>query len=396
MRAAKIGRRRHLGSRLAAFMLALAAVIWVAFVSPPNASAQGSVSAQGISPLPAIISACDAGDRSACLAAGLALSDVEHQSYDAFLSLRFLQQACAANEAAACGRLALIFYAGEGDVERDLPSAGNFAQRACAGQDRDGCEVAEAVFAEPGSPQFDAEKALRYRRVNCTQGNRASCIDLARILYSMDDRLPAEQIALNACVPGDPASAQVCAFGNRLQSMRRKAEAEREAAIQAARNAQAREQAVFDQYMGERDYDGALYYSLYHLRSKRHAQEAVLAASQAGALSSIFEDHFYVLEYWFPSGPVAQIAAAQIARKRQSNDCGIWNCTNTPGASSRRWQAQRGSSGSTYRASGSSYSPPPSSSGTSSAEIAKQTRDKYRSYNCTGSRRLSSSHPVCQ
>ena len=330
------------------------------------------------------IASCDRGDQAACLAAGLALSDVENRAYDPFLALRFLQQACAANQTAACGRLALIFFAGEGDVERDLPSAGNFAIRACAGNDRDGCEVAEAVFAEPGSAQFDAEKALRYRRANCTFGNRRSCIDLARILYAMDDALPAEQIALAACVPGDPASAQVCAFGQRLQSLRRKAEAAREAAIQAARNAQAREQAVFDQYMGRRDYDGALYYSLYHLRSKSHAETAIMAAARAGALSTIFRDHFYVLEYWFPSGPVAQIAASQIAQIRQANDCGIWNCTNTPGASEARWRAAGG---------GSSYTPSPMPS---SASIAKQTRDKYRSYNCTGSRRLSSSHPACQ
>lgn len=340
------------------------------------------------------IASCDRGDQAACLAAGLALSDVENRAYDPFLALRFLQQACAANQTAACGRLALIFFAGEGDVERDLPSAGNFATRACSGNDRDGCEVAEAVFAEPGSPQFDAEKALRYRRANCTFGNRRSCIDLARILYAMDDALPAEQIALAACVPGDPASAQVCAFGQRLQSLRRKAEAAREAAIQAARNAQAREQAVFEQYMGRRDYDGALYYSLYHLRSKSHAETAIMAAARAGALSTIFRDHFYVLEYWFPSGPVAQIAASQIAQIGQANDCGIWNCTNTPGASSARWRAAGGSSGSSYsRSSGSSFQPVRTPS---SAEIARQTRDKYRSYNCTGSRRLSSSHPACQ
>ena len=306
------------------------------------------------------IASCDRGDQAACLAAGLALSDVENRAYDPFLALRFLQQACAANQTAACGRLALIFFAGEGDVERDLPSAGNFAIRACAGNDRDGCEVAEAVFAEPGSAQFDAEKALRYRRANCTFGNRRSCIDLARILYAMDDALPAEQIALAACVPGDPASAQVCAFGQRLQSLRRKAEAAREAAIQAARNAQAREQAVFDQYMGRRDYDGALYYSLYHLRSKSHAETAIMAAARAGALSTIFRDHFYVLEYWFPSGPVAQIAASQIAQIRQANDCGIWNCTNTPGASEARWRAAGGGrASSSYSGSGSSYTPSP-------------------------------------
>lgn len=375
-------------ARIRTACLTLGAALSIALA----ASAPTPTLAQTAGTLQQSIASCDRGDQAACLAAGLALSDVENRAYDPFLALRFLQQACAANQTAACGRLALIFFAGEGDVERDLPSAGNFATRACAGNDRDGCEVAEAVFAEPGSPQFDAEKALRYRRANCTFGNRRSCIDLARILYAMDDALPAEQIALAACVPGDPASAQVCAFGQRLQSLRRKAEAAREAAIQAARNAQAREQAVFDQYMGRRDYDGALYYSLYHLRSKSHAETAIMAAARAGALSTIFRDHFYVLEYWFPSGPVAQIA--QIAQIGQANDCGIWNCTNTPGASSARWRAAGGSSGSSYsRSSGSSFQPVRTPS---SAEIAKQTRDKYRSYNCTGSRRLSSSHPACQ
>lgn len=341
------------------------------------------------------VARCDSGDNMGCLDAGMVLSDVDDPAYDAFLSLRFLQQACADNAPAACGRLALVFFAGEGDVERNVASAGHFAARACSGHDRDGCEVAEAIFAEPGSPQFDAEKALRYRRVNCDGGNRQSCIDLARILYNMDDRLPAEQIALNACRPDDPASAEICVFGKRLQSLRHKVEAEQKAAVQAARDAQARQQAVFDHYITRRDYDGALYYALYHLRSRRHAETATLEASRAGVLSSIFEDHFHVLEYWFPSGPIAQTAARELAKKRRSSDCGIWNCTNMPGASARRWQAQRGSSGSSY-ASGvraSSFQPVRVPS---SAEIAKQTRDRYRSYNCAGSRRLSGSHPVCQ
>lgn len=213
------------------------------------------------------------------------------------------------------------------------------------------------------------------------------------ILYSMDNRLPAEQITLHACRPDDPASAEICAFGQRLQSLRHKAEAEQRAAVQAARDASAQRQAVFDQYMTRGDYDGALYYALYHLRSERHAETATMAASRAGALSSIFEDHFHVLEYWFPSGPVAQIAAREIAKKRRSNDCGIWNCTNMPGASTRRWQAQRGPSGASYTSGATSFQPVRVPS---SADIAKQTRDRYRSYNCTGSRRLSSSHPVCQ
>ncbi|HEY8604160.1 sel1 repeat family protein [Tsuneonella suprasediminis] len=369
--------------------MAIAAAAWLSALSPAYAQPGGAVNAA--------IARCEAGDRAACGEAGMALSDTASPAYDAFLSLRFLQQACAASQAPACGRLALIFFAGEGDVERDLPSAANFAQRACAEQDRDGCEVAEAVFADSASPLFDAEQALRYRRVNCDSGNRQSCIDLAHIYYTFDDYLPAEQIALNACRPADPASADICQFGNQLQARRHKIEAEQQAKKQAALDAQAQRTAVFDAFMQRRDYDGALYYALYRTRSKSQAETAVMAAARAGAMSRIFEDHLYVLEYWFPSGAIAGIVASEMAKRKRGrgNDCGIWNCTNMPGASTRRWQAAGGSRGSGYRSSsgGSSFTPVRVPS---SAQIAKQTRDRYRSYNCTGSRRLSSSHPTCQ
>ncbi len=338
---------------------------------------------------------CDSGDTSACWAAGRTLSDPAHADYDPFLSLRYLQTACAANEPAACGRLALIFFAGEGEVERDLASAGNFAVRACSAQDRDGCEVAEAIFTDGASEQFDAAKALRYRRVNCDFGNRQSCIDLARILYNMDDYLPAEQIALNACKPGDPSSREICQFGTQLRDRRHAIEARQQASRRAAQEAQAKKQAVFESFMAERNYDSALYYALYYSRSKSQAETATLAAARAGAMSGIFKDHLYVLEYWFPSGPVAGIAASEIAKRKRGQDCGIYNCTNMPGASTRRWQAQNRSAGGNYSSGRRSPSFQPVRT-PSSAEIAKQTRDRYRSYNCTGSRRLGSSHPVCQ
>lgn len=356
----------------------------------------GPANAASFNPdLTAVGQLCDAGDASACWTAGRTLSDPAHADYDPFLSLRYLQTACAANEAAACGRLALIFFAGEGEVERNLASAGNFAVRACSSQDRDGCEVAEAIFTDGASEQFDAAKALRYRRVNCDFGNRQSCIDLARILYNMDDYLPAEQIALNACKPGDPSSRESCQFGTQLRDRRHAIEARQQASRRAAQEAQAKKQAVFESFMAERNYDSALYYALYYSRSKSQAETATLAAARAGAMSGIFKDHLYVLEYWFPSGPVAGIAASEIAKRKRGQDCGIYNCTNMPGASTRRWQAQNGSAGGNYSSGRRSPSFEPVRT-PSSAEIAKQTRDRYRSYNCTGSRRLSSSHPVCQ
>lgn len=182
-----------------------------------------------------------------------------------------------------------------------------------------------------------------------------------------------------------------------MQNNRRRVEAERAARQQAALDARARQNAVFDSFMAKRDYDGALYFALYQSRSKEQAETAVMAASRAGAMGSVFEDHLYVLEYWFPTGPIAGITASEMARRKRGSDCGIWNCTNMPGAAERRWQAQNRSSSSGYsssaRSSSSSFQPKRM---LSSAEISQQTRDRYRSYNCTGSRRLSSSHPACQ
>lgn len=344
------------------------------------------------SDLPSRIAACGAGDPSACRAVGMTLSDPNDPAYDAFMSLRFLQQACAADETAACGRLALIFFAGEGDVERDLASAANFATRACAGQDRDGCEVAEAVFTNGDSPQFDVAKAMRYRRINCDFGNRRSCIDLAHIYYTLNEYLPAEQVALGACKPADPESREVCAFGRQLQDRRRKIEAQQQMQRQAALDARAQKEAIFNSLMGQRDYDKALYYALYHSRSVPQAEAATLAAARAGALQSIPDDHFHVLEFWFRSGPVANIAASQIASRKRSDDCGIFNCSNTPGASSRRWEAQNGRAG--MGPSSRSYTPSLPAYVPSSADVRQQVRNQYRQYHCGGA--VNSSSPTCR
>jgi hypothetical protein len=71
---------------------------------------------------------------------------------------------------------------------------------------------------------------------------------------------------------------------------------------------------------------------------------------------------------------------AEIARRSTGNDCGIYNCTNTPGASSARWATQNGASSSYRRPSSSA---PEVKYGLSSAQACQQTREKYRSAHCT-------------
>lgn len=339
------------------------------------------------------ISACNDGDKNACADAGMHLADHEKAEYDPFLSLRYLQLACTAKNARACGRLSLIYWDGEGDVEPDMALAGSFAREACAAQDRNGCEVAEAVFANSASPEFDAQKALRYRRANCDFGNMQSCIFLARIYYNLEDHLPAEQIAAKACASGIKGNEDICAFAKQLKDARIKveqAEAARIAQIKQARAdaaaqryaQQQRASAVVDSFLNERDYDGAIYAAIYHSRLVPDAERALRATINAGAIGSVFIDNLYVLDYWFPSGDLNRIVNREIQSRKSAQSCGIYNCTNTPGASSRRWAAQNGNRNNGYR---------PSSSGgytplkpmKSSAQIAAETRNKYRHVNCT-------------
>lgn len=336
--------------------------------------------------LSAYIAQCNSGDKAACSKAGMILSDPQNPAFDAFLSLRYLQNACNALDGAACGRLALIYFDGEGDVDKDWSAASNFSQRGCAQQDRDGCDVAEAIFADSSSPYFDAEKALRYRTINCGFGRWQSCMHQARILYNVGDYRNAEQLAAHACGPAGEDRKSICELAGTLKSRRIKleqAEAAQRAQQQAARQAAyANKRAIVTSFIQKRDYDGAIYAAIYNSRTVDDARYALTAAINAGAMGSIYLDNLYVLDYWFPSGNLNRIVNAEISGRSRGNDCGIFNCTNTPGASSKRWAAQNGGNTSSYRRPSSSGSSAPTG-GLSSADARKQVREKYRSAHCT-------------
>ncbi|GAB2493838.1 hypothetical protein GCM10027266_08920 [Arenimonas alkanexedens] len=327
---------------------------------------------------------CDAGDRPACASAGLMLSDPAQPGFDIFLSLRFLQQACLAREAAACGRLSLIYAEGSDDVEADWSMAGNFAQQACVKQDRTGCEVAEVIYSDPASPEFDAEKSLRYRRVNCDFGRWTSCLDLARIFYNLEDVLPAEQVAQKACGNGAAERKTACDFASTLRQRREQNEraiAQQRQAAAARMQATERASEIVRSFLAQGEYDSAIYTAIYHSKSADDAALALEATYRAGQMASIFKDNLYVLDYWFPTGQLNQIINAELSGRSRANDCGIFNCTNMPGASTGRWQAA-GGGGTGYRpaASGGSSSSPRMKS---SAEISQETRSRYRYAHCT-------------
>ncbi|WP_254305668.1 sel1 repeat family protein [Sphingopyxis sp. BSNA05] len=332
------------------------------------------------------IAQCNAGDKSACGKAGMILSDPKSPDFDAFLSLRYLQNGCNNFDGASCGRLALIYFDGAGDVDKDWSAAGNFSQRGCAEQDRDGCDVAEAVFADSGSPYFDAEKALRYRGINCGFGRWQSCMHQARILYNLGDYRNAEQLAAHTCGSGGEDRKSICELAGSLKSRRVKmerAEAAQRARQQAARQAaQANKRAIVTSFLKSGDYDGAIYAAIYNSRTVDDAEYALTAAINAGAMGSIYIDNLHVLDYWFPSGSLNRGINTEISRRSRGSDCGIFNCTNMPGASSSRWAAQNGGGRNSYRrssSSGSSASP----SVLSSADARRQVREKYRSAHCT-------------
>lgn len=343
-----------------------------------------------------MIAQCNSGRAQSCSAAGLALSDPQSADYDVWISLRYLQKACLAMDGAACGRLALIYFDGEGDVDEDWDAASNFSQKACAKSDRDGCDVAEAIFADPGSSYFDAEKALRYRVTNCRFGRWQSCEQHARILYNLGDNRNAEQIADHACSSSQSASTDtsaqsICDLASTLKSNRIRMEqaaaaqaARAQAERQAAQRADAaNKRAVVDSFLAERNYDTAIYAAIYNSRTVDDARHALIATINAGAIGSVYIDNLHVLDYWIPGGSLNQAVNAEIARRsRGSSNCGIYNCTNTPGASSARWAAQNGNR-STYRPPSSSSSGSSGPTGLSSADARAQTRQKYRSAHCT-------------
>lgn len=330
------------------------------------------------------IANCNAGDKQACGAAGLILSDPSAPQYDVFISLRYLQDACFVMDGAACGRLALIFFNGEGDVDKDWDAAANFSQKACSTRDRDGCDVAEAIFADAGSAHFDATNALRYRKVNCDFGRWQSCMQLARIYYNLGDYRNGEQVAVHACGTGGAERQSVCDLASSLKSRRIKMEqaaAQAEADKRASQLAQQeRARSIIDSFLRSRDYDSAIYAAIYHSRTTTDAEYALTATYRAGAMRTVYVDNLYVLDYWFPSGNLNQIVNNELRSRSSGNDCGIFNCTNMPGASSQRWAAQNGANN---RARSASSAPSSRPSMPSSAEITKQVRDKYRTAHCT-------------
>ncbi len=328
---------------------------------------------------------CDAGDTQACTSVGLILSDPDGDGQDVFLSLRYLQRGCRAKDATACGRLALIYFDGAGDVAADRATAGRFAMDACAVQDRTGCEVAEAIFADAASDRFDAEKALRYRRANCDFGTWRSCEDLARIYYNLEEFAPAEQVATKACDPTQAERKSVCAFARGLRDRRIRLEqaiAQQQAQQRQRLAERERASAVVQSYIRQGQYDSAVYAAIYHSRSLDDATAALEATLRAGAIGSLYKDHLYVLDYWFPTGPLNRAVNAEIARRSSPDDCGIYNCTNMPGASTRRWAAMGGGRNvSTSRPSSSPSSMQPRMK--SAADISRETRNRYRTAHCT-------------
>ena len=196
--------------------------------------------------------------------------------------------------------------------------------------------------------------------------------------------MPAEQVAAKACDPGQAAHQSICEFASSLRKRRQ----ETERALVNRQEAQRRRQAereraseVVRSFLVQGKYDSAIYAAIYHSRQLGDARAALEATLQAGALGSVYKDHLYVLDHWFPSGRLNAAVNGEIARRGRGNDCGIYNCTNMPGASSRRWAAGVGRTATSRSSSpASSFKP---TRVKSAAEISRETRNRYRAAHCT-------------
>ncbi|HBQ55186.1 MAG TPA: sel1 repeat family protein, partial [Erythrobacter sp.] len=177
----------------------------------------------------------------------------------------------------------------------------------------------------------------------------------------------------------------VCEFAASLRQRRQEIEqalAERHEAQRRRLAERERASQVVQSFLGQGKYDSAIYAAIYHSRQLADARTALEATLQAGALGSVYKDHLYVLDYWFPSGRLNAAVNAEIERRSRGDDCGIYNCTNMPGASSRRWAAGAGRTAASRSSSSSASSFQPARM-KSAAEISRETRNRYRTAHCT-------------
>ena len=328
--------------------------------------------------------ACKRGHEKGCeWAAGFRIAET-HVMYDPTKVVDLLIDGCKAGSMWACGwgaRAALDGDGGKYPEMADIVKAAKIGEIGCARDNLSACVVSENVFANPSSELFDAAKSLKYSEINCDSDISASCNNLARVYYMIDEIELGTVAYEKACALG---MQETCAEAKKMRDyLTEKAEYD---AIEAQRSA------TINGLINAGNYGAAVNSAIYDFGSTKYVETAVRAAQRAGAMSSVSTQDLYVVASWFSSGEVRRIADAEMSARGTGLEGTFGTGTNTAGAADARWKQQYGSSMPTARASSPS-SPVPATLG--AGDAAAKVRDQYRYAHCemAGSNPNS---PVCR
>lgn len=233
-----------------------------------------------------------------------------------------------------------------------------------------GCHKAEIFYAKPDSPGFDAEKALIYSKLSCdTHSGNISCFNVGRIYWEINEHRLTAHYMQKSC---DLGYEKACPHAKEWREYSQKMIAYEE---QKAKN-----DAMISAPLSQGRYGEAVSIAIHQLRSTEHAERAVLAANNAGAMGQVNTQDLYVLATWFSSGSVKGAINAEMSARGIGLEGTFGAGTNTAGAASQRWKEAYGS---TMPTASTSSSSPSMMAVPSALQISAQTREKYRYAHCT-------------
>lgn len=315
--------------------------------------------------------ACSMNFPDACHAADKILVD---QRKDWVNALNLWEVGCLkSNMAKMCEWSLSHLMNGERDTPIDRDRAAPIARHGCMQQSKAACETAEILHAVEDSPQFDAAEAMRFLGINCIQGNWMSCRGLAGIYRSLemwDKTTFFYQRACDIHQQKTGTDSEDCAAASDF------AQYEKDLAEYEAYQAElVRLNTQLNDLLRARDYAGATRLAISE-RSVDLSDQAVRSIQASNGWQALSNDDLYIFANWL-SGTALDYVNAEMKRRGTGLQGQFGEGTNTMRAIAQRMGQP--SLTSAPRSSGSVATMPATKS---SAQISKETREKYRFVNC--------------
>ncbi len=150
---------------------------------PPTASATAEATTKPKAPPPkhAKIPACEKGDGSACVAAGLALAQGTDVDKDPPLALKLFDKGCSAGNDQACFNAGVMTMKGDG-VPTDKARAVEYFKKACEQDHPQGCSGAGLLLYQGKGVTPDRKAAVGYFEKACRSKESEGCHNAA-VMY---------------------------------------------------------------------------------------------------------------------------------------------------------------------------------------------------------------------